>query len=468
MKKSLFLSCLLAQVVSLSMPLYVLGQAKDLSPVKGDSGTEENKPEPGPSQSQSVTESKAKAEEKPKEPIVIDFTKKDTKKAEEKKSSVSTELDKKLEGLAKKQVKVQDAKEIEAIQKTGVEPASTQKVKAPSVQLFGRIEQISKSGSVKMPVLKAMTAKMDPRGRKLQAKAEENKYSGTVTSFFPRDFQGTWGGQLQIWSYHWSQLYLKFDRQEAIQSQKILKKGRKGNVNFVFYRNSRGRTSLKPAEVLVSIPMKDSYTYNQMMNGSNKGQMAPFGDSFQKVMGNMEMPMVKINFGNFQTDGVMVTGVSGNEAKQRVVKNVIRQLAPNVLEQQIITRATTKVKGTNRTNTGYAESVLRFKKLGRGKMYVLAATVNYTSKGGYLDKLIMYGYVNQGKLVQTNPMGSLNGMMGNMMNLQKMFGMPTGTGTNTRNRANPYGYPGRGQMQGLPKNFNPNDILKRMNQQMGR
>ena len=398
-------------------------------------------------------------------------------------ASPSLDMEKKLESLAKEKADAEDAKKAEEAEKAAMEAAAAGEVgektspdkKGGSMKLFGRIEQISASGDVKMPVLKAMTAKLDPRGKKVEAGVDENVYSGSITQNFPTDFRGQWGGTLEIWSYHYSPLYLKVDRAEAVQTVKILQRGRKGNVNFDFFQDSRGKTALKPAEVLVSVPMKDTYTYGQMMKGSSdmQNQIAPFNKQFEQVMGNMEAPMVKINFGNFQTDGVTITGVSGNQARQSVVKNVIRQLAPNVIEQQIVTRSVTKVKGTNKTNTGYAESVLRFKKLNSQKLYVLTASVNYTSSGKYLDKLIMYGTVDRGRLVQTDPMAGLNKMMGGMMNLQglgNMFGMPT---TNSAGKS-PFAVPGasgqpvpRGstQIQGMPEGFNPYDLLKRMNQQ---
>ncbi|HMP51665.1 MAG TPA: hypothetical protein PKD05_08925 [Candidatus Melainabacteria bacterium] len=399
-------------------------------------------------------------------------------------ASPSIEMEQKLESLAKEKADAEEVKKAEEAEKAAMEAAAAGEVgekssapekKGGSMKLFGRIEQISASGDVKMPVLKAMTAKLDPRGKKVETGVDENVYSGSITQNFPTDFRGQWGGTLVIWSYHYSPLYLQVDRAEAVQTVKILQRGRKGNVNFDFFQDSRGKTTLKPAEVLVSVPMKDTYSYGQMMKGTTdmQKQMAPFNKQFEQVMGNMEAPVVKINFGNFQTDGVTVTGVSGNQARQSVVKNVIRQLAPNVIEQQIVTRSVTKVKGTNKTNTGYAESVLRFKKLSDQKLYVLTASVNYTSSGKYLDKLIMYGTVDRGRLVQTDPMAGLNKMMGGMMNLQglgNMFGMPT---TNSGGKS-PFAVPGASgqpvpqgstQIQGMPEGFNPYDILKRMNQQ---
>ncbi len=458
----LLLSCLIAL-----SPVTAIAQV--------EAGTEsvpestENKPAQTPA---SGLTDPAKSESVTATPKAEIITNQDLEEMKSPSASPSLGMEKKLEELAKQQAKQAEVqKKPEEVKTAAPKEEGTEKTaakKSPSMKLFGRIEQISASGDVKMPVLKAMTAKLDPRGEKLQAKAEESKYTGTITRNFPTDFQGQWGGTMQVWNYHYSPLYLQRDRAEAVQSVKILKRGRKGSVNFNFYRDTRGQTALKPADVLVSVPMKDTYSYKQMManSGNMQSQMVPFDKSFQQVMGNMEAPVVKINFGNFQTDGVMTTGISGNQSRQTLVKNVIRQLAPNVIEQQIITKNVSKVKGSNRINTGYADSVLRFKKLNSRQLYVLAASVNYTSKGKYLDKLIMYGTVDRGRMMQTDPMAGLNKMMGGMMNLQglgNMFGMPTNGGSGSS--SSPLAVPGGQGQQGLPPGFNPYDILKKLNQQ---
>src|SRR5690606_2257638 len=105
-------------------------------------------------------------------------------------------------------------------------------------------------------------------------------------------------------------------------------------------------------------------------------------------------------------------------------KNVIRDLGPGVLEQQIVTKYTSKTQ-SGKVNSGYDENVMRFTKLPSGQLYVLCAAVKYSSSGKYLSKLIMYGNVDKGRRMQTNPYAQMNSMMGGMMNLgemQKMMG----------------------------------------------
>lgn len=375
-----------------------------------------------------------------------------------------SEMQRKLEEMAELQKQTKNSQAASADNSANAQKPA---VKKKSPQLFGRIEQIASETDVKMPTLKAMTPELDPRDKRLQAKVDETKYSGSVAKQFPDEFQGQWGGVLQVWSLAYSPLYLQMDRAQVVQTAKILRKGRSGNVNFNFRKDRFNRIALEPAAVLLSVPMKDLHSYDQMMAGGTGGgltsQMGPFGGSFQQVVGNMEMPAVKIYFGDAATDGVMQKGISGNQFRQDVVKNVIRQLSADVVEQQILTQAQDRVAGTGKLNTYYDESVLRFKKLSYDRLYVTAASVKYTNKGKYLSKMIMYGTVNKGRLVQTDPMSDMNKMMGSMMNLQQLQGMFGGgtPGKPVNTQSIPGGIP---SMPNMPNGFNPYDILKKMNQ----
>ncbi len=354
-----------------------------------------------------------------------------------------------------------------------------------ATKLFGRIEQLSAEGDVKLPSLQMQTAKLDLRGN--LSKQELETYSGSIAKTFPTDFLGVWGGQLAVWSYNYSPTYLSVDKAEAEQSAVILKRGRSGAVNFQFYRDRTGKIALEPANVLLSIPMKDSYSFSKMMQGSGgmQSQMGPFAGAFNQMMGNMEAPIVMLHFGNVTTSS-METGVSGNQFRSQVVKNVIRELGPGVLEEQIVTKSVSRVATTGKTVSGYDESVLRFKRLSDSKFYVLAASVKYTGTGKYLSKLIMYGTVDKGHMMQTNPYANMQQMMGQMMNLQNMQGMMGGNGRSNGSVTVPHGgysmpgglpsgfpmqMPGGGQMptgfpMQMPGGGDLNELMRQMQQQM--
>ena len=335
--------------------------------------------------------------------------------------------------------------------------------------LTGRIEQISGEGEVRMPVLKMQAAVLDPRGKLLPAEIE--KYSGTVAKAFPTDFRGLWGGNLQVWSYRYSPDYLAVDRAEAISSANVLKAKRSGVVNFNFYNDRTGQVALEPPTVLLSVPLKDTNTFAQMAGGAGGGQMGAFGGMFNQMMGNMEAPVIGIHFGKASASS-MEKGVSGNDFRQEVAKNVIRALGPGVLEQQIVTRYTNKTTA-GKTNTGYDESVMRFKKLDGNRLYVLCASVKYSNTGKYLSKLILYGTVDRGRRMNTDPMSGMNSMMGGMMDMNAMQKMMGGAAQRGAPIQVPHGgfggLPGMGGMQmpggaggaGMP---NMNDIMKQLNQ----
>ena len=328
----------------------------------------------------------------------------------------------------------------------------------PTTKLFGRIEQIAAEGDLKMPQLQMQKPSLDSRGKLLAGEAE--KYSGSIAKSFPTDFRGVWGGNLQIWSYRYTPDYLTIDRAEAVSSANVLKPQRSGAVNFNFYSDPKtGGIALEPANVLLSVPMKDTNSFNQMMSGM-QGQMGGFASMFNQMAGNMEAPVVAIHFGKAEANS-MERGISGNDFKQVVAKNVIRDLGPGVLEQQIVTRYTSKTQ-EGKVHSGYDESVMRFTKLPSGQLYVLCAAVKYSNTGKYLSKLIMYGNVDKGRRMQTNPYAQMNSMMGGMMNMGEMQKMMGGAAQKGGTIQVPNG--GFGGLPGFGGAGGMNDILKQLNQ----
>lgn len=282
---------------------------------------------------------------------------------------------------------------------------------AKSAMLYGRIDQIASEANVSMPVFTMEKAKLDTsRSQPFQASASEARFSGSVARSFPMDFSGSWGGQLKVWRYNVSSLSERIDPAETNKFERILTPGTSGNVNFNFEHDMAGSIDLEPAMVRIMIPATESYSYQQM---ANNPQMAGLGGMVSQMMANMKVPVI-LHFGTISTGGAL-TGVSGNKIDQVVVKNVIRQLAPDVLEQQIVTRDSSVVAGTGASNQGYTESVLRFTRRSSTDLYVLAASVDYSSSGEFLRKLIMYGDVLRGQSVNTSPYpteyGNLSGML---------------------------------------------------------
>lgn len=285
-------------------------------------------------------------------------------------------------------------------------PTPALKAGARKVMLYGRLDQIASEADVKMPVLKAETAQLDTRDTRLRAGARETTFSGSVSRSFPVDFSGTWGGHLGVWRYNASGLSEQLDPAESRRMAEILQPGKSGTVNFVFRQTGRS-IELEPAKVRILIPAQESYSFQKL--GQQLGPMVG------GMMANMKIPVI-LHFGSVSTSGSAEVGVSGNQIDQRVVKNVIRQLAPRVIEEQIVTRNRSVVAGSGAVESGYTETVMRFTRQSPSDLYVIAASVDYTDKGQFLRKLIMYGTVVRGQVMNTSPvpdgMGQLSSLMG--------------------------------------------------------
>ncbi len=292
--------------------------------------------------------------------------------------------------------------------------------KAKTTTLFGRIDQIAGEANVSMPVLKAETAKMDTsRQPPLRAAASEARFSGTVATSFPMDFSGTWGGTIRVWRFSVAPLSYEIDAAESNKLRSILSPGTAGDVNFVFRNEPTGKIDLEPAQVRIMIPASQSYSYQQMMQGGG-GNLGSMGGMVSQMMANMKVPVV-LHFGTVSTRGSMEVGVSGNQIDQQVVKNEIRQLASSVVEEQIVTR-NSSVQTSGRGEDGYTESVMRFTRQSPTQLYVLAASVDYDEHGRFLRKLIMYGNVVRGQVMNTSPYPS------GMGNISQVIGGGAGAG----------------------------------------
>lgn len=292
--------------------------------------------------------------------------------------------------------------------------ASTPVRSKQPITLYGRIDQIASEASVQMPSLQLEKPSLDvSRRTPLKASTSESRFSGSVESSFPMDFSGTWGGTIRVWRYSVSPLSYQEDANESNKLREILTPGTAGDVNFTF-QHAMGKIDLEPAQVRIMIPASQSFSYQKMMQGGAGGM----GGMVSQMMANMKVPVI-LHFGTVSTSGSMEVGVSGNQIDQRVVKNEIRQLASDVVEEQIVTR-NASVQSSGRSEQGYTESVLRFTRQSASQMYVLAASVDYDGSGKFLRKLIMYGNVNRGQVMNTSPVPT---GMGNMTQMLQQAGL---------------------------------------------
>lgn len=328
--------------------------------------------------------------------------------------------------------------------------AEAPKSSAPT-KLFGRIEQIAGGNGASFPIiLKAQTPQLDTsleKGKLSAGASQATMYSGVIAKSFPSDYRGNWGGELTVWRVEQDPICFRIDPVEAGKVQKIFKTGAKGNTNFQFAQDTRGGIVLAPAQVMFSVPGKDVDAEKQMaqMMGGSFAAMGPMGQMMQQMAQNMPVPVV-FSFGDIQSSQ-FAKGLSGNEFVQRTLRNQVRELATNVLEQQIVAECNEIMRATGQPRKRYEESVLRFTKVNSQQMYVQAAQVVYGPDRKFQQKIIMYGYVTKGQVANTNPYSGIMPMM------QPGSGFPLmqpGQGSGF-----PLMQPGSGQQLQLPPGFNP-------------
>ena len=305
------------------------------------------------------------------------------------------------------------------------------KGKAPL--LYGRIEQIAGQAGAQFPVLKEQTAKLDTRQLSKTTKdGRLNTFTGSLVRSFPQQFNGTWGGHLKIWTSQMDAICWQLDSEEANRTRQLLTPGREGSVNFNFEQAAGGQIDLEPAQVIFLVPMKDTHMQeelNSMLGAGGLGQAGgltlPGMDSrqmasaMQQMANNMTVPIM-VNFGNINRSDV--EGISGNEIKASVLSNAIRQLSPSILEEQIVTLESQRNKRTGKVRQEYAETVMRFTNQDANTLYVQAAAVNYTADRKFERKLILYGIVRRGQVMQDsmNPMSGFTNLIPGSDQLPKL------------------------------------------------
>lgn len=278
--------------------------------------------------------------------------------------------------------------------------ATTSSVPAKPVMLYGRIEELSAGTGATLPLkLTAMTPMRDTSLDKKTPKA----LSGAITQTFPMDFRGTWSGDLQVYSFNYDRTAWEFDREETMKEYQILKPGTKGRTTATFYQVG-SKIALEPCQVIFQGTMSGQEVMSQMQNSP---LAAMFGGGGANMMGAMQMPvMYALHLGDL-TSG---RGVTGNELNSQLVKNTLRQLAPNVVEQNVVTRDSDRNPKTGKVKQGYSENVVRFTRQSANQLYVQAATVSYRSDGKFQTKIILYGTLDRssGGSYSNSPYGGLN------------------------------------------------------------
>ncbi len=330
---------------------------------------------------------------------------------------------------------------------------TTSKPPAKPRMLFGRIEELAGSANANLPIVfKAMKPILDTR-KPTAMKGQTSEYSGTITQSFPEDYRGNWGGTLQVVKLQQDPRCWQIDSAEANKLQQILIPNLQGSTNFFFNTDRFGKIAVEPAKVMFMVPAKDTNTgdeLNKMLGGM--GAMGGMGQMMGQMMQNMNVPIL-LTFGEMK-GGDAVTGVSGNKLDADLLKNTIRELAPGVFEQQIVSRLQTVMKGTNAARWSFDESVIRFQKQENRPdlLWVTCASVTYDKDGKFLRKMILRGWMQKGRTMQNDPMQAMTGGLGGLGALGGAAGGAGGLGGLGALEGLLKGQPGGGGMPNL-QNF---------------
>jgi hypothetical protein len=279
-----------------------------------------------------------------------------------------------------------------------------QTAKPKSVTLQGRIEEIVSSGGSTLPVrLRKQSPKLDTSGALTGAAAVRSSaaLSGQAAAAnFPVDWRGAWGGTLKVHSVQFSPAYIRSDPEAGQREQQLLKSGSEGTVNFEFVQ-SGSSVSLKPAQVILKAPLKDS-RYGSMIGAMYKDNpnLAPLASMMSQASYYFAIVLGDLSGG---------VGVSGNALQNSVVKNSVTALRPNVLEQDIVCYTTERNAQTGKTRNFYGEDVLRFTRLSADSIYVQAVIGSYGQQGERQRLVTLYGTVRKGQTAGfpggSNPLG---------------------------------------------------------------
>lgn len=295
------------------------------------------------------------------------------------------------------------------------------------VTLFGRIEELN-GNSATLPIklnLKTQKPQLDPRGQALTASTSKQALSGGLVSSFPADWAGTWSGQIKLHAATFDKIRWEFDAAEATKEQQLMRPGTMGDVSFYFTQDRARRVSLQPTQVIFTASMGQSQVGQQMMNnmigGGQNQTNNPFGGMLNSSTMAAMIQSMPYQFAMHLGDLTQGRGLTGNQLNSRLLKNDIRQLAPNVLEQCVVTWDNDYNPTTRKMRNGYSESVLRFTKLNASQLYVQAATVNYRQDGKFETKYLLYGTVNRA-YAQRQPSGfPMPGQSGGMGGLDQLI-----------------------------------------------
>jgi hypothetical protein len=254
----------------------------------------------------------------------------------------------------------------------------------PSLKLFGRIEELVNGKGASLPgQLKKMTPIIDESIG--ITGGDESKFSGQPVKSFPLEWEGLWKGNVQVIKQENLEICWLSQPAATYRSCQFFKPGSLLSLICRFHRDGGklelsppvARATLKHSEDLVETILSDE------LAGSG-GQLRLGAINFGKTI-----PVSRIE--SFSFGKRYGPSIGGNFIDSDVLSNQLRELAPGVIEQDIITQGTThSMYGVAEPATSMGESVVRLTRNG-GKLNISLAYVNYQHDGLCINKCVLEG-----------------------------------------------------------------------------
>ena len=224
--------------------------------------------------------------------------------------------------------------------------------------LQGRIEQISSSSDVKLPVeLHAAALELrdlTPVVHTLQAELKS----------FPATLRGTWKGQLEITSCDYSDAFSSAQPADAARAQELIHEGCLADAYFRFYMPRAGFVTMAPPEIKVS-----------------------HVDSTRKTINNIYLSAPDLDSERYSSLG------DNNSVKHTLLKNDVRVLSPTIVEQDLVVAILLTDRKSGKQSKTFEETVYRFTKDKPFQLGVEVAKVKYGENGSWWSKAILSGVV---------------------------------------------------------------------------
>lgn len=262
---------------------------------------------------------------------------------------------------------------------------------ATPVTLYGRIDELVEQAGATLPNhLQELTPILDRTPT--QASAESKPLSGHIIRSFPMEWEGNWNGDVTVVKReHLASSWL-LDPVAAYRECQGFKVGSKGTLSCIFSRDG-GNLALSPP--IFRTHLKIVPDLEQAVLAQYAGEIqSPGGDDLLLLPNDGKSPPkdFRLKYSLGQRSG---PDIGDNFGYALVLSNQLRELAPGVIEQDIVVATSSvNLQTGGPASAGKEESVVRLSRQG-DKLQVSAATVTYHSDGQCSRKIILDGVLER-------------------------------------------------------------------------